>query len=80
MLQSQQHIKIGARKDSKGKANMKLVGIGKKLGSCVLIKEGEIRVLGGQVCHRGFLVSLVRLCRWNQPTEMVLPQGVASVW
>lgn len=67
MLQSQQHIKIGAKKDSKGKADMKL-GIGKKLGSCMLIKES------GEECWSSG-VLLVRLSRQNQPTAMGVTLG-----
>lgn len=73
MLQSQQHIKTGARRDSKGKADMKLVGTGKKLGSSVLIKERDVNVQG---CHREFLVLWARLFRWNRPSEQKQKWGL----
>lgn len=53
MLQSQQHIEIGAGKGSKGKADVKLVGIGKKLGSSVLSKEGNVSVLARSGVSQG---------------------------
>lgn len=63
-----------ARIDSKGKADMKLVGTGTKLGSSVLIKEGNASVLGRSSVSRGISGVRVRLSRWNQPAEMGVTQ------